>query len=79
MNQKISNKFSAHRPLYRMSIDQERLYHASRIIEGVSSCLLDYASCAGEIHLYDLMELVGRLDLAVDAMRKVNGASDLTH
>jgi len=59
-----------------MSRNQERLYHASRLIEGVSLCLLDYASCAGKIDYFDLMELVGRLDLAVDAVRNVNGASD---
>lgn len=59
-----------------MSTNQERLYNASRVIEGVSLCLLDCACSAGEIDYFDLMELVGRLDLAVDAIRGVNGASD---
>lgn len=57
-----------------MTANSERLYHASRIVEGISLCLLDYASCAGEIGYFDLIELVGRLDLAVDAIRNLNGA-----
>jgi hypothetical protein len=58
-----------------MPMNQERLYHASRIIEGVSLCLFDYASCAGVIDCFDLMELAGRLDLAVEVIRMANGAS----
>lgn len=57
-----------------MPTNQERLYHVSRLIEGVSLCLFDYASCVGVIDYFDLMELVGRLDLAVDAIRSTNGA-----
>ena len=57
-----------------MATKHERLYHAGRLIEGVSLCLLDYANCAGAIDYFDLMELVGRLDLAVDAIRSINGA-----
>jgi hypothetical protein len=59
-----------------MSTYQERLYNASRVIEGVSLCLLDYASSADQIDYFDLIELVGRLDLAVDAIRSLNGASN---
>jgi hypothetical protein len=58
-----------------MSTNQERLYNASRVIEGVSIFLLDYATSTGEIDYFDLIELVGRLDLAVDAIRSLNGAS----
>ena len=57
-----------------MSTEQEKLYAASRIITMVADCLLDYANCEGEIGTYDLLELVGRLDLAVDAIRLANGA-----
>jgi len=57
-----------------MPTKQERLYHASRLIEGVSLCLFDYVSCVGGIDYFDLMELDGRLDLAVDAIRSLNGA-----
>ena len=59
-----------------MSVEQEKLYAASRIVAMVADCLLDYASCEGEVSIYDLLELVGRLDLAVDAIRLVNGACD---
>ena len=59
-----------------MSVEQEKLYAASRIVAMVADCLLDYASCEGEVGTYDLLELVGRLDLAVDAIRLVNGACD---
>ncbi len=41
----------------------------------VADCLLDYANCDGDIDTFELLELVGRLDLAVDAIRSVNGAS----
>lgn len=58
-----------------MSTNQERLYNASRVIEGVSLCLLDYACSAGQIDYFDLIELVGRLDLAVDAIRGLNGGA----
>ena len=40
----------------------------------VADCLLDYASCDGGVSTFDLLELVGRLDLAVDAIRQANGA-----
>lgn len=56
-----------------MFTNQERLYNASRVIEGVLLCLLDYASNAENIDYFDLVELAGRLDLAVDAIRGLNG------
>jgi hypothetical protein len=57
-----------------MSHDQERLYVASRIVGGVADCLVDYAHSNERIHLSDFLELVGRLDLAVEAIRYANGA-----
>lgn len=56
--------------------DQERLYVASQIVSSVAACLSDFAVAAGVFELFDLLELVGRLDLAVDAIRLANGASD---
>jgi len=64
------------RPLRGMPINQERLYHAGRLIEDVSLYRFDYASCAGVIDYFDLMELVGRLDLVVEGIRSLNGASN---
>jgi len=72
----VCSKAISYRPLWLMSTNQERLYNASRVIERVSLCLLDLASCSGEIDYFDLNELVGRLDLAVDAIRSANGASN---
>lgn len=59
-----------------MGSQQEQLYAASRVVEGVADCLVDYASCSQSVELYDLLELVGRLDLAVSAIREANGASN---
>ncbi len=42
----------------------------------VADCLIDYASCGGEVGTFELMELAGRLDLAVDVIRVANGAHD---
>ena len=58
-----------------MSTQQESLYAISRTIAMVADCLLDFASCDGEIGTFELLELVGRVDLAVDAIRLANGAS----
>ena len=58
-----------------MQTHQERLYIASRIVDGVADCLVDYASCNQSAELFGLLELVGRLDLAVVTIRDVNGAS----
>jgi hypothetical protein len=57
-----------------MQSDQESIYQASRMVEGVVACLLDYASFSHEIELFDVMELIGRLDLAVGVLRRANGA-----
>ncbi len=38
-------------------------------------CLVDYANCPGPIEYVDIMELVGRLELAIDSIRLINGAS----
>jgi hypothetical protein len=58
-----------------MQTNQERLYIASRTIGGVADCLSEFARCAYEPELWDLMELVGQLEMAVDAIRTANGAS----
>jgi hypothetical protein len=63
------------RPLCFVRSEEERLYQISRVIEGVSACLIDYSSCPGPIELFDVMELVGRLDFAVDSIRLISGAS----
>jgi len=55
--------------------DQERLYFASKMVSGVADCLTEFASCAEVIDLWDLMELVGQLEIAVDTIRLANGAS----
>lgn len=52
------------------------MYQVSRIIDGVTACLLDYISCDMAVELFDVLELVGRLDLAVEVIRNANGASD---
>ena len=57
-----------------MSIQQENLYAASRVVAMVADCLIDYASCPAEVGTFELLELAGRLDLAVDAIRLANGA-----
>jgi hypothetical protein len=49
-----------------MQTDQERLYVASRMVSGVADCLIEFASCAELIELWDLMELVGQLKVAVE-------------
>jgi hypothetical protein len=58
-----------------MQSRQERYYQISRVIEGVSACLVDYASCEMAIELFDIMELVGRLDFAIESIRELNGAA----
>ena len=59
-----------------MQTDQERLYLASRIVSGVADCLTEFANCAGLIELWDLMELAGQLEIAVDTIRLASGASE---
>jgi hypothetical protein len=58
-----------------MQSEEQRLYQISRLIEGVSVCLIDYSSCPGPIELFDEMEFVRRRDIAVDSIRMINGAS----
>jgi hypothetical protein len=62
-------------PLLGMQSSQERLYQICQLIDHVAICILDYASCGQAIELFDAMELAGRLDLAVEVIRKENGAS----
>ena len=53
--------------------EQERIYQATRIVEGVALCLLDYAQCDSELDRFDAAELAGRLEIAVGAIRTLNG------
>ena len=64
------------RPLGGMPSSQERLYHASRLIESVAACILDYGDCGLPLELFDALELAGRLELAVRAIRAEGGAVD---
>jgi hypothetical protein len=59
-----------------MTTNQERLYAASQIVSNVANCLIDYASSAVAVELFDILELVGRLDMAVESIRMANGAAD---
>jgi hypothetical protein len=59
-----------------MQTDQERLCIASRMVSGVADCLTEFASCTELIELWDLTELAGQLEVAVDTIRLANGASD---
>ena len=56
--------------------DQERLYAANKMVSGVAERLTEFASYAGLIELWDLMELVGQLEIAVETIRLANGAAD---
>ena len=64
------------RPLGVMQTDQERLYIASRMVSGVADCLTELASITDNIELWDLLELAGELEVAVNTIRLANGASD---
>jgi hypothetical protein len=59
-----------------MQTDQERLYIASRLVSGVADSLTEFASCSGVMEMWDLMELVGQLEIAVDTIRLANGAAN---
>jgi hypothetical protein len=59
-----------------MQTDQERLYIASRMVSGVADCLTELASITDNIELWDLLELAGELEVAVNTIRLANGASD---
>ena len=58
-----------------MQNSQERLYQICQIIDQVATCILDHASCGMAIDLFEAAELASRLDLAVDGIRRENGAS----
>ena len=62
------------RPLGLMQTNQERLYIASRMVAGVAECLTEFASYKDLIELWDLMELVGQLEVAIETIRLANGA-----
>jgi hypothetical protein len=51
--------------------DQERIYQASRIVEGVALCLLDFAQSDSDLDRFDAAELAGRLEFVVESMRRV--------
>lgn len=46
------------------------------MVSGVVDCLIEFANCAELIDLWDLMELAGQLESAVDTIRLANGAAD---
>lgn len=57
-----------------MPSNQESLYQVSKIVELVAE---DLCSCLGDdqdIQYFEIVELVGRLDLVVDLIRHANGA-----
>ena len=58
-----------------MQTDQERLYLAGRMVSGVADCLIEFAHCAEQIDLWDLMEMAGQLEIVVDTIRLASGAS----
>lgn len=62
-------------PLLVVQSSQERLYQVCQLIDHVATCVLDYASCGLAMELFDAMELVGRLDIAIEVIRQENGAS----
>jgi hypothetical protein len=59
-----------------MPTRQERLFQASRIVEVVADDLCDHLKQSIPIREADIMELVKRLDLVVDEIRRANGASN---
>jgi hypothetical protein len=46
------------------------------MVSGVADCLIEFASYAEGIELWDLMELAGQLETAVDTIRLANGATN---
>lgn len=56
-----------------MSNTKERIYQASRIVEVVASDLCDFVGRTSSIDDFEVFDLVGRLDLAVDVIRRANG------
>jgi hypothetical protein len=59
-----------------MQNNQERLHIASQMVSGVADCLIEFAGYAEAIELWDLIELAGQLEIAVDAIRRANGAAN---
>jgi len=59
-----------------MQSNQERLYFASRMVRGVADCLIEFSNYSGGMELWDLMELAGQLEIAIDTIRPANGASN---
>ena len=76
LKSRFYERFGCSRPLGKVQTDQERLYVASRMVSGVADCLTEFASCVDLIDLWDLMELAGQLEIAVDTIRLANGASE---
>jgi hypothetical protein len=73
--EKVMKLTARSRPLVLVLSDQERIYQATRIVDGVTLCLLDYAQCNSGMDRYDASELAGRLELAVQAIRSLIGGS----
>ena len=46
------------------------------MVSGVADCLHEFAICTDVIESWDLMELAGELEVAVETIRLANGASD---
>jgi len=46
------------------------------MVSGVADCLIEFASYTDAIELWDLIELAGQLETAVDTIRLANGASN---
>ena len=62
------------RPLGAMQQPQERIFIASGIVKWVANTLIDFATFGEVIELCDLVELAGQLELAIEAIRRANGA-----
>lgn len=59
------------RPLFHVWSDQEWIYQASRIVEGVALRLLDFAQSDTDLDRFDAAEVAGRLEFVVESMRPV--------
>jgi hypothetical protein len=70
-----SGKIGRKRPLWFMQSEREHIYQISLIVEGVAACLVNYCTCHGSMDYFEAIELVGRLEFAVDSMRQISGAS----
>jgi hypothetical protein len=63
------------RPLGDVPIETERLYIASNLISEVSNVLADFANWSVPLEFFELLELVGKLNIVVDVIRTACGAS----